>query len=42
MVVLRTGLRMVDIGDAVHQILIGALIIAALVIDHFQHRRARS
>jgi ribose transport system permease protein len=40
MVVLRTGLRMVDIGDAVQQALIGAIIIAAVVIDRLQHRTA--
>jgi ribose transport system permease protein len=40
MVVLRTGLRMLDVGDSVQQILIGAIIIAAVVIDHLQHQRA--
>lgn len=42
MIVLRTGLRMVNAPTAVQEILIGSIIIIAVIIDQLQHRRARS
>jgi ribose transport system permease protein len=39
MVVLRTGLRMVNAPAPVQEILIGTIIVAAVVADQLQHRR---
>jgi ribose transport system permease protein len=39
MIVLRTGLRMVNAPAPVQEILIGAVIIVAVVVDQLQHRR---
>jgi ABC-type xylose transport system permease subunit len=39
MIVLRTGLRMVNAPAPVQEILIGSIIIIAVAIDQLQHRR---